>query len=474
MASPRPARWLVSVLAMSLPLLVWDPAPARAACSGGVDRGPCASPDAVRFLPGGPPVALTNFGLLYQAGDRWEVSCDDTYALAPAARLRRAPDGRIFAPSDQGLLFTADGCGFQQAGGALAGKIIFDVAFDAGSPQRVWALGDLPRKLWLSGDAGLTFTQLQSFPDPFTVTRLVSAPSDPQRLYIFGRSAQGGSPTGVSTDGGQTVTSFDLSLAADPKPPTPLEFLGISAVDPLTVYFVSLDGTGDEIWRTTDGGKTVRRLLKLEGMEALGGFAFGPTSGTIYVAGTSTDLIPQIGQPPARLYISRDGGTTWQTPIPSPTQGPRFTCLAASGDAIYACTPGELLGDPFMVGVSRDEGKTWSPLVKLDSLGSARACVRSQCLQTELWLCESYGKCAPGVTPRMDAAEPGPVEDAGAKDAVAEGGPVDASPAPRRKSSGCSLSSDAHGSPAAASVVMLGLLALAGAVARRYRAIKRR
>jgi photosystem II stability/assembly factor-like uncharacterized protein len=448
---PVPA--IAPLLRPDRPLAAMAPRATRQACAG-VDRGPCASPDALRFLPGAEPVALTNFGLLYRApaGEKWEVVCDDNYALAPATRMRRAPDGRLFAPSDEGLYRTADGCTFQASAGAVAGKIVFDVAFDARSPQRIWALGDLPRKLWISSDSGQTFSQQQAFGDTFTVSRLVSAPSDPQHLYIFGRGAQGTSPSGQSLDGGLTVTIFDLSAGATPRPPTPLEFLAISPVDPLTLYFVSVDGNGDELWKSNDGGKTVRRLLKLEGLEALGGFAFGATPETIYVGGASTDIVPVPGQPPARLYISRDGGATWQPQVPSSAQGPRYTCLSASGDALYACTPGELLGEAFMVGVSRDEGKTWSPLVKLESLGSARSCVKAQCLRTEQWLCESYQQCREGLEPRLDAGEE-PTEDGGvdARDA-----PVDAiTPPPRRSSSGCSVAgATASPRPAAAGLLL--------------------
>ena len=429
----------------------------------GVSQGPCASPDAVAFLPGPLPVALTNFGLLYPAegGTRWDVVCDDNFGLAPPDRTRRSPDGRIFAASNEGLFASADGCTFTTAGGAIAGKIVFDAAFDAQDPMRMWAVGDLPRKLWASTDGGRSFVMQQAFVDQLTFSRVVSAPSDARRLYLFGRGTQGTSPSAVSLDGGQTVTTFDLVSRASPRPPNAFDFLAISPTDPLTLYFSSVDGTGDELWKTTDGGATVRRVLKLEGMEALTGFAFGDTPELLYVAGTSTDIVPAPGQPPARLYVSRDGGASWQPALPSGDKGPRYRCLAMRDGVLYACAAGELLGDEAMVLTSRDEGRSWAPLVRLEHLGSARSCVKSRCVQTEMWLCENYQQCAPGLMPTVDAG--GGPADAGAPDA--RDGSV--KPAPPRESSGCALAGTPPASPASAWLLVAAAFALLTTASRR-------
>ena len=175
-------------------------------------------------------MALTNFGLLYPAADGrpgWEVVCDDNFGLAPPSRIRRAGDGRLFAASNEGLHVTADGCRFEVASGAIAGKIVYDVTFDARNPMRVWALGDLPRKLWISSDGGKAFACQQAFPDELTVSRLISAPSDPERLYLFGRGVQADHPDGRlhrrrqdlrhlrSHGRGQSGAAVGLRLAGD-------------------------------------------------------------------------------------------------------------------------------------------------------------------------------------------------------------------------------------------------------------------
>jgi MYXO-CTERM domain-containing protein len=130
-----------------------------------------------------------------------------------------------------------------------------------------------------------------------------------------------------------------------------------------------------------------------------------------------------------------------------------------------------------MVSSSRDEGRTWAPVVRLDDLGSARSCVKSKCVQTEIWLCESYQQCAPGLSPRLDGGAP---PDPGAPpDAAPEAGTprpeAGTFPPARRDSSGCSFTA-ATSTPAPGS--LLALLALLGllllALSPRSRGERRR
>jgi photosystem II stability/assembly factor-like uncharacterized protein len=407
--------------------------PGRIACSlrgppgSAVNRGPCNTPDAVDYAAVGPQgraVVLTNFGLLLP-GDQstsWQIVCDDNFGIPKPPQMRVHPDGRILVPSLEGLYASADSCAWSSSSD-IGMTVVFDVSFDR-TGANVYALVDIPRKLWRSTDGGKTFSVLTALPDQ-PIFRVAVSPADPERLYLIGRGARSSTPFGRSQDGGQTFEYADLAMAGNPPPINPLEFVAASPSDPAVLYFYVINPTdGDEIWRTTDGGQTVSKILGLTNAEAFAGFTFGATADTMYVAGS--DPFPLGERTPAHLYVTHDGGKTWDAPIPSSTQeGPRYRCLSWSDGKLYACGAGEPGGDPFLVGVSTDEGKNWAAAVKLRQVSGARSCVQSRCLKTEEWLCEYYCICAPGTQPSSGiCVPPGGGSDGGARDAGTDALPM--------------------------------------------------
>ena len=159
---------------------------------------------------------------------------------------------------------------------------------------------------------------------PLPFHRLVAA-ADGQRLYLFGRGSNSATPAAVSTDGGQTFTTFDLSTrgagAATFAPRLP----GHRPGDPQVLYFQVFDPQGDQLWRTTDGGQSVDPILQLGRGENLGGFSFGATTRMLYVG--ALNPFPAAGVAPGHLHVSRDSGASWEAPLPSPLTGPRYRCL---------------------------------------------------------------------------------------------------------------------------------------------------
>jgi MYXO-CTERM domain-containing protein len=434
--------------------------PAAHACAA----GPCATPDPVSFLPGTPDVVVTNFGLLYPAsGTDWQLVCDDNFGVPPARKVRRTADGQMVAAGPNGVYLSADGCQWTMGGGELAGKILFDVAPDPMVAGRIWVLGEIQRSLFRSDDGGATFRRVYSFPPDLTLDRLVVAPSDGRRLYVFGQGRDNITPTLVSTDEGASFTGFDLAARGSVVPRTVLDFVAIAPDDPQVLYFSVLDGQGDQLWKTSDGGQSVSPILTLAEKDAFGGLAFGASSRQLYVGGTN--LFYGDGKPAGRLYLSDDGGTTWQPPIVSGVRGPRYRCLATSGGKLYACGAGESTGDEFMIGVSSDGGRTWTPTTRMADITGARSCVKARCLPTELWLCKTYGQCAVG----LDAGAPA---DSGVP---ADGPALDGGPdAPEcvgtacveKQGCDCRLGGARTGG-GAGSTGWLGLLALLGLALRR-------
>jgi hypothetical protein len=438
-------------------LIAASPRAARARCQG-VVNGPCNSPEPVAFLAAPSPVVITNFGLLYPAasGAGWQLVCDDLYGLALPAGLRRSADGRVFAAGGAGLRFSSDGCTWTQAAGAAEGQAILDIAVDT-TPGRVWALTEQPPALLRSDDDGGRFAEVHRFDpgQPLPFHRLVAG-GDGQRLYLFGRGSNGATPAAVSTDGGQTFTTFDLSARAPTAPPSALDFLALAPGNPQVLYFQVFDPRGDQLWRTTDGGQNVAPVLQLLPGETLGGFSFGATAQVLYVG--ALNPFPASGVPPGHLHISRDSGASWEAPLPSAPTGPRYRCLAHQGDKLYACGAGEILGDAFLVGVSSDQGRSWQPYARLRDVAGALTCVKARCLATEGWLCQLHGPCAADGGPPPDA-DTGPVPDAG-------GGPADArctgGSCPDRSGCSCTLGGRAASGSLLPLAVVAVLLALAG------------
>jgi len=107
-------------------------------------------------------------------------------------------------------------------------------------------------------------------------------------------------------------------------------------------------------------------------------------------------------QPPASLYISHDGGVTWERRT-SPSTGPRYRCIAYRDNRLYACAGEQLSGDQFLLGSSSDEGKSWTPIVRLTDVTGPTACAAAKCMGTVDFL-RSFSSGADGGAP--DAAVP--------------------------------------------------------------------
>ena len=359
---------------------------------------------------GGPPLAVANFGLLMNDGrpEGWQFVCDDVYGTPLPELVRVDARGRIFAAAASGLRRSDDGCAWTAAGGELAGLAVVDVAFEPEAPDRVWALAgpEAGRVLARSADGGATFQVVHRFSGGHPYSRLLLAPSDGRRVIVSGGTG-GSTWLAVSEDGGASFSVRDLAAGMDPPPPNPFALLAVSPADPQVLFFGLLDAYGDEIWRSEDGGRSLQRVLKGGARDWMTALAFGSNGQTVYAGAAVVPVLDQ--EPPGRLYVSRDSGRSFGAAIPTGPDGPAFRCLQVTGDKLYACSGEDPLGQTFLVGVSADEGRSWTPLLRLRDLGGARSCVRALCAASEAWLCDRYGRC-----PEAPAA------DAGATDGAAD------------------------------------------------------
>jgi photosystem II stability/assembly factor-like uncharacterized protein len=385
-------------------------------------RAPCQSIDTVDVMLPAPvpgraapvPALVANFGLLSRDGaGRIRYACEPALG-GLAVRARMSPNGEIFVPTDAGLLHYRPGCGAQPAQGDLAGRLVLGVIFDPLDPMRVWALGiGGASTLYLSRDGGDRFETATVLPAGLPIWQMKGAPSHPDTLFGVGERPPGGQLLLVrSDDGGRSFADVGAAPGAIPLTGLPLELLGIDPTNPAILFVAMRDASNaDAVWRSRDRGKTWQRSLVLPVEEIMGGFALGADGRRVFVGGRTQLYLP--GQAPAHLYSSADGGDTWQA-LPSGEGGPRFRCLAAQGDRLFACAGGETNGDAFLLGTSADGGKTWTPEITTAEIAGPEACMADSCAATSAWLCETYRICGAGDagTPLDSAASDAPASPA--------------------------------------------------------------
>jgi photosystem II stability/assembly factor-like uncharacterized protein len=347
------------------------------------------------------------------------------------------PDGRVFVPSLEGLFSSSDGCTWTRAGGELT-NTVWDIAVDPTNPARVWAVAGDVRSVFLSTDGGRTFVAKHKFTDMLRFIRIHIAPSDPRVIYVSGYRSRFPLVLAVSTDGGESWAVDDAASNGIAGPGQTVDLQAVAPADPATIYLSVLNAVGDEIWRVGGHGKTPVKILSLpDGAEARA-FTFGASGNDMYVA--AKDPLESVGKTPAYLYVSHDAGATW-TARPVGDNGPRFRCLRWREGKLYACAGDQPAGDEFLLGVSSDEGVTWSPVMRMRDLKGVSACVAAPCAATAAWLCDSYGVCG-NVIPTDGGARP---------DAGVDAGVV----APRK--SGCAFASGR--APAGGAVVVMVVIA---------------
>jgi hypothetical protein len=109
-------------------------------------------------------------------------------------------------------------------------------------------------------------------------------------------------------------------------------------------------GLPDEIWRSSDGGRTGTRVLQLTTPQQVTGFTFGATTDTVLIAGRSLTTGDGLY---GSLYRSEDGGQSFDA---GQHGGPQYRCLAYGGGQLYACAENIYLESAFALGVSSDWG----------------------------------------------------------------------------------------------------------------------
>jgi MYXO-CTERM domain-containing protein len=310
-------------------------------------------------------VVRATYGLLItnDFGKSWGWVCE------PAVNILNSEDpmmgiahgGNILASVFKGLSVAKDnGCDFALYP-PLKNKYVVDLAIDKLNPANgVLVISNsvsdtkFLSQLWQTSDGANTWTQAGvDLPDDFVGITVDSAPSDPNTIYVSGRFGppdfQGALEK--STDRGATWQKLPIPTSNNQNLPY------VGAIDPTTAdrVYVRLNAdASDTLVVSDDGGLTWSQKFKAKG--ALLGLALSPDGSEIAFGGDKDGI-----------YLA---STTDLTPKKVSKVGAR--CLTWTAQGLYAC--GDEFVDGFEVGISKDEGKTFTPLFHLQTLCDVLSC----------------------------------------------------------------------------------------------------
>jgi Photosynthesis system II assembly factor YCF48 len=351
-ASSRPLRRIARAAWASASLFLLAP---TAAANG---RFPAALQLVVD--PGDPShiaVAAT-YGLLesFDAGQSWWFICEPGYGSNgkedPALGIMSG--GTIIAGLSGGLSVAADpkGCAFGFAEGPVKGEIVADVSVQRDDPSRAVAITATPGPieggfgvhvlLAESVDGGRSWQQAGvALPTDFVPFTVDVAPSDPQRVYVSG-SSLGAQPVGLierSDDRGKSWERIEVQG-------TPGANVYIGAIDPSDpdLVYARVSAVDDTLIVSRDGGHQWK--LVYQGARSMLGFALSPDGSKVALGGPANDLV-----------VAPTSTLTFAT-----ASTLRVRCLKWSEAGLYACGDER---DGFSLGLSADEGKTFTPIYHL-------------------------------------------------------------------------------------------------------------
>jgi photosystem II stability/assembly factor-like uncharacterized protein len=345
---------------------------------GGTARADGAFPAPFRlFLPANLPddtTVTTNFGLIStrDGGRTWAWTCE--HGAADLGSLyQQAADGgsgRILGLAHNGLIFTDDdGCSWSTAAGFPTGELVDDSFIDPANPSHVVAIAhhgsgsSAVFELFVSTNGGTTFLGAPLFAtEPgFRLDGVELARSNPNRIYATTSpwtATSNGTPPRIlrSDDGGRSFTTLEASAL------TPGGTLGIAAVDPEDADRLYLRSSGvvdERLLISNDAGQTLTVALTADSGQQLSAF-FRRADGTLFAAAFDSTS--------GTLFRSTDSGASFQ-PLPATLH---IGSIAERGGALYVLANG--LDDPFLVGISRDNGDTFQGLLDYASVGGVKTC----------------------------------------------------------------------------------------------------
>lgn len=388
-------------------------------------------------------VLRATYGVLVStdAGKNWDWVCEQSLGFSgiedPPIALTERPAivGALFA----GVTVSHDrGCGFSILKGSVDKRIMNDVVVAHARPREVLAIASsfgsrddagknrYVSTLFRSDDEGASFAATGGDVDPTVLFETVEiAESDPSRVYLSGTRDEAAGPVGVvlvSSDRGATWTEHRIPLVGGERAPY------IGAVDPANPdrVYVRTGGSPElaksRLLVSDDGARTFREAWASEG--PMTGLAISPDGQKVY-AGSAKD----------GLHVADKTALVFEKRAQIQVQ-----CITATKDRIYLCS-NELYG--FVAGESADDGRTFTPMLRLSGLRGPLSCASGTTTHDE---CQK-------LWPRLRSELGIPV------DAGADAGSSPVAPTPSEEASGCGTAKLGGGAGAIALVAILAYLA---------------
>lgn len=272
-------------------------------------------------------------------------------------------------PRDPMSTPTFNGLRFRSIGPAFTSGRVIAFAVDPNNPARYY-VASASGGVWKTLNNGTTWTPVFDREGAYSIGWIVLDPKNPLTVWVgtgennSQRSVSYGNGVYRSDDGGKTWRNVGLKAS---------EHIGRIAIDPKdsNIVYVAAQGPlwgpgGDRgLYKTTDGGKTWKQILKISENTGVTDVVIDPQNpDTIYAASYQRrrHMFTLIdGGPESAIYKSTDAGATWSRLRPGlPTIDMGRIGLAISpvdSNVIYATIEsGDRKGGIFR---SSDRGGSW-------------------------------------------------------------------------------------------------------------------
>lgn len=437
-----------SLLAVLSVLLLVPPA---RVCANG--RFPASNQISFHPLDNNALVARTTFGLLVtrDGGAHFNWVCEQlllTRMLEDPAILMMGDGSTLvsqFAGQRRGA---SDDCSWDFVSEELTNRVVIDNVGDPSNPAAAWIVtsdGARANAVWHTTDNGVSWTKISEDFEDVLFETIEVAPSNTSRLYLTGAvpptTSSPRQPFVYRSDnGGETWERFPYNLETGSQTDLNIYLAAVDPANPDRVLMRVRGAPDDKLVVSDNGGESFHKVVSFAGML---GFARSEDGQRVWVGG-------DLGESEPGLYVSEDRGEGFDPVLATvhlPEGGTesisvRASCLAVRGNELWAC--GNNFSDKFTLGVSTDNGASFTPVLRFAEVGpppptcASTTDVQSTCgpLYPALMTLLSIDG---GVPPEEDA---GMLMDAGTS--VDSGTPSTPEP-----SCACRVGVTSHGSPLA-------------------------